>query len=96
MKYVLILLLLSGCVKTPTQNIIEHHVQLVDEVLKKPDLSDEAKEALKTCKAGLLSAEETYKTEIAKCNSDIRYWKAVSSFMMILILLYVGFRFMKR
>ena len=90
-------LLLNGCVwKSPTQAIIDHHVQLVDQALAAPEMSESAKNALKTCKAGLLSAEETYKSEIAKCKADTRYWKTVSSFLGILILLYVGFKVMKR
>lgn len=98
MKYLLILsLLLCGCAKqTPTQNIIEHHVELVNTALNNPNLADDAREALKTCKAGLLSAEESHRTEISKCESDIRYWKTVSTFLGILIALYVGFKVVKR
>ena len=55
-----------------------------------------AKEALKTCEAGLLSAKESFKVEIAKSKADTRYWKAVSSFMFILIALYLGYKVMKR
>ena len=93
----IVTVLLSGCAgKSPTQTIIDQHVQLVDQALISQDLSDKAKEALKTCKAGLLSAEQTYKTEIAKCHADTRYWKTVSAFLGIIILLYVGFKIMKR
>ena len=90
-------ILLTGCAKqTPTQNIIEHHVELVNNALNNPHLTDEAKEALKACRAGLLSAEESHVTEINRCESDIRYWKTVSSFLAILIVLYIGFKVMKR
>lgn len=90
-------LLLSGCwYKSLTENIIDQHVQLVDQALAAPEMSDKAKDALKTCKAGLLSAEQTYKSEIAKCHADTRYWKTVSAFLGIIMLLYVGFKIMKR
>lgn len=96
-NFVILAVLLSGCAgKKPTENIIDHHLQLVDVAIKDKDMSDKAKEALKTCQAGLLSAKESFKVEIAKCESDIRYWKAVSAFLEILIALYLGFKIMKR
>ena len=33
MKKLVILLVLCGCTKTPTQNVIENHVQHIDDVL---------------------------------------------------------------
>ena len=93
----MILLLLTGCAaKSPTQTIIDHHVQLVDQALVAPDISDKAKDALNACKAGLLSAEQTYKTEILKYKSDIRYWKSMVYALGLLILLYVGYKVTKR
>lgn len=89
--------MLSGCVsKTPTENIIDHHVGLVDEAIKDPALSTEAKEKLKTCQAGLLSAKESFKVEISKYKSDIRYWKSMVYGLVLLILLYIGFKVTKR
>lgn len=89
--------LLSGCAgKSPTENIIDHHIGLVNEAVKDPALSAEAKEKLKTCQAGLLSAKESFKTEIAKYKSDIRYWKSMVYGLALLILLYVGFKVTKR
>lgn len=97
MKRIMIALLLAGCVaKTPTQTVIDHHIQLVDEALASEDMSDKAKSALKTCKAGLVSAEETYRTELSEYKADVRYWKAVSSFMFIIMILYFGYKVMKR
>lgn len=101
MKHFTILLLstvlISGCAgKTPTENIIDNHVQLVNEAIKDKDMSDKARDALKTCQAGLLSAKESFKVEIAKQKADTRYWKAVSSFLFILIALYLGFKIMKQ
>ena len=96
-NFVIVTLLLSGCAgKSPTENIIDHHVGLVNEAIKDPALSAEAKDKLKTCQSGLLSAKESFKTEIAKYKSDIRYWKAMVYFLSIIILLYAGFKITKR
>lgn len=92
---------LCGCAKqTPTENIVSDHVQLVDETLDyannnmedSPDMTF-MKNALKTCKTGLLSAEQAYKAEIATCKAKVDYWRlssvslGVALFVAIFILL---------
>ena len=99
MKYVLILLLLSGCAKTPTQNVIENHVQHIDNVL---DYSynniDQTQDIvfleneLKSCKNGLLDTEQTYKSEIATCESKTNYWR-LATFGLVFLL--CGLSFMR-
>ena len=84
--------LISGCAKpTPTENIIGQHVQLVDEALSDPALSNEAKSALKTCRAGLLSAQETHQTEISKCDAEKSKLKTERNGLFLAVLLLAGF-----
>lgn len=96
MKRVIILVvfttLISGCAKpTPTENIIGQHVQLVDEALSDPTLSNEAKGALKTCRAGLLSAQETHQAEISKCDAEKSKLKTERNGLFLVVLLLAGF-----
>ena len=96
MKRVIILVvfttLISGCAKpTPTENIIGQHVQLVDEALSNPTLSNEAKGALKTCRAGLLSAQETYQAEISKCDAEKSKLKTERNGLFLVVVLLAGF-----
>lgn len=93
MKYLLILLLLTGCAKsTPTENVIDNHVQLVDETLdyaqNNMDIDNDKQfliNALKTCKAGLLDTESSYKAEISTCKAETDKWRIVSLALFLLI-----------
>ena len=100
--FLAILVVLCGCAKsTPTESIISDHVQLVDETLDyannnmedSPDMTF-MKNALKTCKTGLLSAEQSYKAEIATCEANIDYWRlsSVSLGVALLVAMYLLFR----
>lgn len=95
MRFTILLILtvlISGCAKTtPTENIIGQHVQLVDEALSDPTLSNEAKGALKTCRAGLLSAQETHQAEISKCEAEKSKLKTERNGLFLVVLLLVGF-----
>lgn len=90
MKHFTILLivtiLLNGCAKTPTQNVIGEHINLVDSALvdleKNPDI-ESAKRSLKTCRAGLVSAEQSYKAEIATCKAKTDYWRLSSAGLFV-------------
>lgn len=91
-KFLLFLSLLNGCAKpTPTENVIGQHIKLVDESLSNPMLSNEAKQALKTCRAGLLSAQETHQTEISKCNTEKSKLKTERNGLFLVVLLLAGF-----
>ena len=100
--FLAILVALAGCAKsTPTESIISNHVQLVDETLDyaNNNMEDSAdmtfmKNALKTCKTGLLSAEQSYKAEIATCEAKIDYWRlsSVSLGVALLVAIYIIFR----
>ena len=95
MRFTILLILtvlISGCAKpTPTENIIGQHVQLVDEALSNPTLSNEAKGALKTCRAGLLSAQETHQAEISKCDAEKSKLKTERNGLFLAVLLLAGF-----
>ena len=97
MKFTILLLftvLLSGCAtKTPTDTIIDQHIQLADAAIATQTVTIED---LKTCRAGLLSAKESPQAELKTYKADIRYWKAVSSFLVILIILGIVYKIMKR
>lgn len=99
MRFTILLILtvlISGCAKTtPTENIIGQHVQLVDEALSDPTLSNEAKGALKTCRAGLLSAQQTHQAEISKCEAEKSKLKTERNGLFLAVLLLVGFMIYK-
>ena len=87
--------LLTGCMhKTATSHIVDEHVQLVDCALidlgKNPDIN-KAKEALKTCRAGLLSAEQAHAVEIAKCKAETDYWRLSSAGLFVALCLAIFF-----
>ena len=81
-RFMAILLVVCGCAKSPTENIIDHHVQDANEIIDyaqnnmgtDPD-TIMLINGLKECRTGLLSAEQAYKAEIATCKSEIRYWR---------------------
>jgi len=85
-------LVLTSCSKTPTSSLIEQHVQLVNDTIDyaQNNMSDDADtkmliNSLKTCKTGLLSAEQTYKGEISTCKSERDYWRLASIVMFVLL-----------
>lgn len=85
MKYAILfsILLLAGCATTsPTQEIIKGHVELVDAALKKDVVT---KDDLKACRAGLLSAEQSYKAEIRSYVAEKAKWKITSALLGILL-----------
>lgn len=95
MRFTILLILTvltSSCAKpTPTENIIGQHVQLVDEALSDPTLSNEARGALKTCRAGLLSVQETHQAEISKCDAEKSKLKTERNGLFLVVLLLAGF-----
>ena len=89
------LLALCSCAgKTATETIVDEHVQLVDCALvdlgKNPDIN-KAKEALKTCRAGLLSVQQTHAVEIAKCKAETDYWRLSSAGLFVALCLAIFF-----
>lgn len=87
-------LVLTSCSKTPTSSLIEQHVQLVDDTIDyaQNNMSDDADtkmliNSLKTCKTGLLSAEQTYKGEISTCKSERDYWRLATFGLATLLVL---------
>ena len=85
MKYAILfpILLLAGCATTsPTQEIINSHVELVDEALKKDVVT---KDDLKACRAGLTSAEQAYKAEIRSYVAEKAKWQITSALLGILL-----------
>lgn len=82
-KLLIFAILLSGCAgKSPTQEIIGNHIALVDEALQKETVT---KDDLKTCKAGLLSAEQAYTAEIRSYVAERDKWRITSALLAILL-----------
>lgn len=82
-KVLILAVLLCGCAgRSPTQEIINTHVSLVDEVLKKDVIT---KDDLKACRAGLLSAEQSYKAEIRSYVAERDKWRITSALLGILL-----------
>ena len=82
-KVLILAFLLSGCAgKSPTQEIINTHVALVDEALKKDVVT---KEDLKTCRTGLISAEQSYKAEIRSYVAERDKWRITSGLLGLLL-----------
>ena len=81
-----VLFLCTGCVrKSPTDNIVDNHIQLVNDALDyaKNNMGDDPDtmllvNSLKTCKAGLDSAKQSCKSQISTCEEKIRYWRLAS------------------
>lgn len=105
MKRIMILvLLLCGCAKqSPVSDIVKHHVQLVDEAIDYANNNLEEssdmqymKSALKTCQAGLVAAEKASKQLVETYKADIKYWKALSYFLLIIIAMYFGFKTLRK
>lgn len=102
MKKLIVLLALCGCAKTPTEHIIDNHVQHIDDVL---DYSynniDQTQDIvfleneLKSCKNGLLDAQQSYKAEIATCESKTSYWR-LSTFGLLFAIIMAVFLRIKR
>ena len=85
MKYAVLfpILLLAGCATTsPTQEIINSHVELVDEALKKEVVT---KDDLKACRAGLTSAEQAYKAEIRSYVAERDKWRLATALLGVLL-----------
>lgn len=88
-------LALAGCAKqTPTETIIGQHVHNADEIIDyaqnnmgtDPD-TIMLINGLKDCRTGLLSAEQSYKAEIATCEAKTNYWRLAAFGLGILLLL---------
>ena len=86
------LFLLYGCSKTPTQTVIDNHVQLVDDAIDyaQNNMTNDADtqlliNSLKTCKTGLIDTAQSYKAELATCESETNKWRIVSLGLFLLI-----------
>jgi PBP1b-binding outer membrane lipoprotein LpoB len=85
-KIAILTILLSGCAKTPTESVIDNHMQHIDDVL---DYSynniDQTKDVvflqneLKSCKTALEDIKQTYKGEISTCNAKTNYWRLATA-----------------
>lgn len=90
-KFLILALVLCGCGgNTPTESIIDEHVKQTDNVLeyakKNFDQTQEIvflEEGLTSCRVGLVSAEQSYKAEIATCEAKTNYWRLSSTSLFV-------------
>lgn len=93
MKYLLILLLLTGCAKsTPTENIVDNHIthanQTLDYAYNNIEQTQDVvflEKELESCVIGLENTKQSYYAEIAKCNSETSKWRIISLFLGLVI-----------
>ena len=95
--------LLSGCARhTQTEQIIDAHIdhinQVVDYAVNNFDQTAEVlqlENELSNCGMALEDVKKSHKLEIARCESEIKYWRTSSIFLFVLIMLYVAFKVRK-
>ena len=94
MKYLVIVLLLCGCVKTTTETVTETALQQVDSI--EQSITPECKNASITMQ--MMALRSTIKTQLSACEteksklkSDITKWQVISValFGALLLLLYI-------
>lgn len=97
MKRLIVLFVLCGCVKTPTENVIDNNINHIDEVLaysyKNIEQTKDViylQNELKACKSAFEDVKQTYKGEISACESKTNYWRVVS-FGLFVVLCFLGF-----
>ena len=86
----LLILCLAGCAKTPTQTIVDEHVNHVNEVLDYAKNNFEQtiqvkflENELENCKTGLVSCGSSYSSEIATCEAKTDYWRLSSAGLFV-------------
>lgn len=100
MKGLVILLLLCGCAKTPTESVIDNHMQHIDDVLnyshnniaQTQDVIFLQNE-LKSCKDALADVKQTYKSEISTCNAKTNYWRLATTGLIFALCALIFMRF---
>ena len=98
-KIVLILLillfsmLLYGCAKTtPTENIVDNHIEHINQVLdysynnmeQTEDIVFLEKE-LEVCQIGLDNSKSSYKAEMSTCKAEKKQWQLATFGLILLI-----------
>ena len=99
-KIVILTILLSGCAKTPTESVIDNHIQHIDDVL---DYSynniDQTQDIiflqneLKTCKAAFEDVKQTYRSEISTCKAKTNYWRLATTGLLFALCVLIFMRF---
>ena len=93
MRYLLILLMLTGCAtQTPTEAIVDAAIKNVDETIdyaenniaQTPDTAF-LMNGLKSCRTNLVSCEQSYKAELATCEANNNYWRLATFGLFLLI-----------
>jgi hypothetical protein len=90
MRYLLIVLLLFGCAKTPTESVIDNHIKHIDETLdysynnidQTQDVIFLQKE-LKSCKDAFIDIKQTYRSEISTCEAKTNYWRLATTGLIL-------------
>lgn len=92
MKWFIILLTIcmSGCAKTPTESVVDHHIDHINDVL---DYSynniEQTKDViflqneLKSCQLALVDTKQTYYGEISACKAKTDYWRLATGSLFV-------------
>ena len=92
---ILLAVLLSGCAKsTPTENIIDNHIDHYNEVIdyannnivETPD-TRYLKGELQNCILTLADIKESHKADLTSCEKDVEYWKLATFGLFVLLCL---------
>lgn len=87
--------LLNGCAKTtPTENIIDNHIDHYNEVIdyannhieETPD-TRYLKCELQNCILTLADVKESHKADLTSCEKDVEYWKLATFGLFVLLCL---------
>lgn len=103
-KAILLLFCLCGCGgNTPTQTIVDGHVNHIDGVLDYAKKNIEQtkdvvflEKELESCKVGLVSAGTSCKAEIATCEAKTNYWRLSSTSLFVALCVAIFFLIRKR
>ena len=100
MKKLVVLLLLCGCAKTPTESVIDNHIQHIDDVLdysyNNIDQTNDIvflQNELKLCKSAFEDVKQTYRSEISTCKAKTNYWRLATTGLLFALCALIFMRF---
>lgn len=95
MKWFIVLAIcLCGCAKTPTESVIDNHIDHINDVLDYSHNNIEQtkdviflQNELKSCQLVLVDTKQTYYGEISTCKAEKRYWQLATSGLVLLLVI---------
>lgn len=96
MRYVLVMLLLFGCAKTPMQNITDsaqQQLNALEQSIKPECKSASTTEQINALRGTINSQLSTCESEMKRITADKIKWETIAIMLMIIIGVYVGRKF---